>query len=554
MQAVQELAAYAKNHGLFRAASACDVTCSLLSSMLPCESCQSAGSIAGSSSRFQFLRKVSTVELFVSHSSKCASWQKLLALCHYLNVDLAIFSSFLACILGVIFLVVRAGSLSAVAQKPQSLLSGSLYWGPVLVFASTYACGQVLSNKLLWFDRLCIDQENLLRRCQALTAVPAFVAQSERMLILLDETYFSRLWCIYELAVHSKTGSATAELIPIWMPLWTICFISFSSMAWAIFEFLDSGEIGPANASPQLDTESIGSLFVSVVKTNLFPPALYLFYAVPAAWFCFQKLKRHKRMLDQMAEFQLGNAKCTLETDRRVIEEQVLNLFDEALEPPIRVAFGTDDEEDMGGSETLLAPEAPETIRDIRHITSYPTSDQIIDQFNAYVRGPLRDSVIQSLGKEDYIPFRLCTVAGLPWILWNVRYLLGCGADCRKSASSDGFSSVSQYFVFDAIYYLFISPLSIFVEFPSLLIACRWASDLVEHSGLRLFFGTGLCSIVMYFEDRFLLLQCGVLAAAVAKFSPLWLAASLLSVILDLGLLWFLFFRKQLHPTQRTLV
>ena len=56
MQAVQELAAYAKNHGLFRAASACDVTCSLLSLMFPCGSC-CAGSIAGSSSRFQFLRK-----------------------------------------------------------------------------------------------------------------------------------------------------------------------------------------------------------------------------------------------------------------------------------------------------------------------------------------------------------------------------------------------------------------------------------------------------------------------------------------------------------------
>ena len=56
MQAVQELAAYAKNHGLFRAASACDVTCSLLSLMFPCGSC-CAGSVAGSSSRFQFLRK-----------------------------------------------------------------------------------------------------------------------------------------------------------------------------------------------------------------------------------------------------------------------------------------------------------------------------------------------------------------------------------------------------------------------------------------------------------------------------------------------------------------
>ena len=141
--------------------------------------------------------KVSTVELFVSHSSKCPSWQKLLALCHYLNLDLAIFSSFVACILGVIYLFRRAGSLSAVAQEPQSLLSGCLYWWPVLAFAMTYACGHLLSSKLFWFDQLCIDQENLLRRCQALKAIPAFVAQSERIIILLDETYFSRLWCIY---------------------------------------------------------------------------------------------------------------------------------------------------------------------------------------------------------------------------------------------------------------------------------------------------------------------------------------------------------------------
>ena len=141
--------------------------------------------------------KVCTVEFFISHSWKCPSWQRLLALCHYLNMDLAIFSSVFAFMLGMIFLVLRAGSLSAVAQEPQSLLSASLYWWPVLAFAMTYTCGHLLSNKSFWFDRLCIDQENLLRRCQALKAVPAFVAQSERMIILLDETYFSRLWCMY---------------------------------------------------------------------------------------------------------------------------------------------------------------------------------------------------------------------------------------------------------------------------------------------------------------------------------------------------------------------
>ena len=119
----------------------------------------------------------------------------------------------------------------------------------------------------------------------------------------------------------------------------------------------------------------------------------------------------------------------------------------------------------MGGSEALS--EAPETIREIRKITSYPTNDQIIDQFNAYVRGPLRDSVVQSMGREDYIPFRLCPVAGLPWMLWNVSYILGRSADCRKSTFSTGFHSVSQNLAFDAMYYLYIASLSIFLEFPT---------------------------------------------------------------------------------------
>ena len=49
-------------------------------------------------------------------------------------------------------------------------------------------------------------------------------------------------------------------------------------------------------------------------------------------------------MLDQMAAFDLRNAKCTLESDRRVIDEQVLSLWDEALEPPVSVAFGSEDD------------------------------------------------------------------------------------------------------------------------------------------------------------------------------------------------------------------
>ena len=54
---------------------------------------------------------------------------------------------------------------------------------------------------------------------------------------------------------------------------------------------------------------------------------MYVVVGVPVAWLLFYKLERHRTMLNQMANFDLRNAKCTLETDRRVIEEQVISLF-----------------------------------------------------------------------------------------------------------------------------------------------------------------------------------------------------------------------------------
>ena len=81
-------------------------------------------------------------------------------------------------------------------------------------------------------------------------------------------------------------------------------------------------------------------MFVSVFNFSSGPLYQYPIVWLLASLFCFWKLKRHKNMLDQMAAFDLRNAKCTLESDRRVFEEQVLSLWDEALEPPVSVAFG----------------------------------------------------------------------------------------------------------------------------------------------------------------------------------------------------------------------
>ena len=69
-----------------------------------------------------------------------------------------------------------------------------------------YLGGTVFSNRTFWLDRICIDQENLLLKSQALKAVGAFVANADQLVLLLDETYFGRLWCIYVTWRFKKGG------------------------------------------------------------------------------------------------------------------------------------------------------------------------------------------------------------------------------------------------------------------------------------------------------------------------------------------------------------
>ena len=537
MQAVQAKAAFAKHHGLFRAASAIHVTCNLLSEMAPCQRCQNDGF-----SRFKSLPQVSHVDFFISHSRTCPPWLKLLAISHYLNLDLAIFSFVIAFILGVILIVAHANSLSAVAKQPQEHLFACLYVWPILIFVAAYSAGHVFSGRSFWFDGLCINQQNLLLKSQALHAVPAFVANSAGMMVLFDDFYFERLWCIYELAVYSKAGNCSAELIPTWMPIFMFYFISSSTLS----AFLSLG-----NSLPPWDAESRYSLFLSVYGSQFLPSFVYYpFLGVALAWLFFQKLQRHRAMLDQMADFDLRNAKCTLETDRYVIEEHVISLFDEALEPPVSVAFGTEQlepEESAASNEALLT--------EIRHITSYPTNDQIIDQFNAYVRGPLRDRVLQSMGKEDYLSFKLCFVATLPWFFNSMVYLLGCDGhpDCQTRVSSSSFS-FSQYFISSFIFYAFASALGNILQLPLLLLACRYVTELVEPGAWRMLLGTIVCSLLGIIGDQLILAERAILAVVMLKFSWLWLAASLAGIMLQLCLLWCFFLRKPVFPTQRKLL
>ncbi|CAL1164149.1 unnamed protein product [Cladocopium goreaui] len=347
---------------------------------------------------------------------------------------MALTSSFFACLLAVLCLLLRAGSLTGIAEQPLWLLNVSIVAWPLLVFLAVYFLGHLWDSRSFWFDRICVDQQNASLKLQTIQAIPGFVAQSKKMLVLWDDTYFERtlFWICADTLVALLSASEEA--------------------GWS----------------------------------------LYVFFGFLYAAFCLHKLQGHKRMLDQMLAFDLRNAKCTFEEDRAVIEELVLNLFDEALEPPIRVAFDAPDAEDGTVEEAGEPLISLESLRAIRHVTSYPSPDAIIGQFNDYVRGPLRQNLAAFLGTEDYISPKMCIVATLPIWFQSLMCVLSCdGASCERSASDGGYASIYQYMITNAVLQLLLLPFGLLIVYP-LLLRANQAVAAALHRGVASAYGTWL--------------------------------------------------------------
>eukprot|EP00438_Fugacium_kawagutii_P029466 Skav209233 [mRNA] locus=scaffold293:351644:354299:- [translate_table: standard] len=524
MHVVQKQIVFAEQHGLFKSASAWIVTMSLLRTR-----------------KFQrALPKASRCDVFISHSWSCPRWMKFLAICHHMNVDLAIVLSVIACLLALTLLVLYAGHFRGLSQFPQSLLYGGLVCWPMGVFILTYFFGHVRSKKSFWFDAVCVDQSNLFLKAQALQAIPAFIAQSNTMLILWDETIFERLWCNYELAIHAKTCLSTGafKLVPMWMPLWTLAWLAIWQVFFG-FVFLYQHDV------PTVDTTSPTSIIVTGSKAYFLPPFAFLAASIPVSWFCFQKLKLHKLMLDQMSRFDLRNAKCSLETDRVVLTEHVVSLF-EAFEPPMCAA--SDSESIVSASDVPLMWSRSLTTGsegqglDVRHVSS-TTKGEIVDRFNDYVRGTLRETIVASLGEEYHISFHLCACTFLPLLFLGLKSLVDCEghADCSISAAKWGLDSVHEFLLLDGFFNMVLYPTFFLMSCPLMLRANHFIAAIVQDTLLRMVLGTLVCTLMMFAMYSVYILECLMTYVVLYRYSHAFLVAFTAVLALLFWTTWFVF-------------
>ena len=415
----------------------------------------------------------SQVDVFVSHCWSSGRWAKFLALCLYFNLTAAVLCSLTAWLLAI------AGMIAYVHGEPAKLggnhlLLPILVHFPIVVFLVVFLFGQYAVHRLrpisVWVDRACIHQTDHDFKHRQIQALPVFVSRSSSMLVLWDDKYFRRLWCQLELATFAKHGGAQeVQFLPLWMAPWLLSALVVNSLVavlWSMLNYRRPQEILMSITSsctmmlPQGFLDSPWGFLVSdTIWSVLLGTTLGMLASIPWTIACRAKLQSHELMLQQMASFEFRAAECTIEADRLLVEQQVQTLFKSRHEeePVVQAASSPGTYEHLqteSGADSSVASWVPSTTYQVgsettailhNSVASAETDQEALDAFNSYIRGPLRRAVMESVGNQLHVPYRICLVAALPLILYSPVDLLQCDVDCRSRlhvpSLEDGFRS-----------------------------------------------------------------------------------------------------------------
>jgi len=413
-------------------------------------------------SLFEASVETTGVDLFISHSWSAGRWEKFLALCLHLNLQMAV----VCCMMTWIFFVALMISWNGVSGLGGShLLLPCFVYLPMATFLIVFFFGQQLSLGLwspsVWIDRLCIHQTDLELKAEQIKSVPTFVARSSRMLILCDGSYFERLWCNLELATFARHGGVEkVDVLPLWLAPWLLCSISLELLCASL---MDASQLVFPNWMLAWDKRVMG-LAATLVGDN---PIILRFVGWLVIWmissiatlpasipsfFSFRmKIRHHQLILDQMTDFDVRAANCSEPSDRDAIEKQLQEIF---------------------GDQELhtLGSAVDEGEVKVQRFLSYQADEDPLDRFNAYVRGVLRDIVMTQIGDEVHVAWPLCLTACLPMILYSSVNVLGCDSgSCDESAQTGGFSSMPMYFLANIVGWALIILLTFPLTYPVML-------------------------------------------------------------------------------------
>ena len=288
------------------------------------------GRILKKKSRADFAHStaVKQINKFISHSWQASARSKYMALLVFYNGKAAVVMGFLVAAATMIFFMfdflpgfmsyteLTQGRSEPRYVAPWCISLGTLMFLLILLFRRP--------RDLIFLDRLCINQYDEREKTLGVMSLGACLKHSKKIMILWDETFCQRLWCIFELAAFLKTHENT-ELLAQPLDLTDFLFWKFilNTLVWGC------GLVVPYSTN---------------LSANILPVCVFIFGTCAQCWLVTINLIRFSRGAEaiqkQLSSFTFAGAQCyccsanhrtrdgqDIPCDRRVMQQCIQHWF-----------------------------------------------------------------------------------------------------------------------------------------------------------------------------------------------------------------------------------
>ncbi|CAE7399932.1 unnamed protein product [Symbiodinium pilosum] len=158
-----------------------------------------------------------SIDEFWSHSWQKRPYQKILCLLFLKNSIAASFVGTIAA--SIVFILMQHGFL--LLRLSDDTTSGGEPYGSAFLCTVTGTFFAVLtlfawrSRTKVFLDVCCIDQVNNKNKQEGILSLGGILSSCKTLLILWDETYIERLWCVFEIAAFAhRSGNPCTAIKP----------------------------------------------------------------------------------------------------------------------------------------------------------------------------------------------------------------------------------------------------------------------------------------------------------------------------------------------------
>lgn len=238
-------------------------------------------------------KQVTRYDKFFSHDWGTSQWLKFLSLLIHFNCRAAAAATFIGSLI--------CGILAAMGILPVSPWTASLGYGVFFLFLVYWQHIRRFFRFpiIVFFDKLCISQDQEDLKLKSIYGLASFLDRSDELVILWSETYFSRLWCTYEIATFLRDQHSTKKVTVL--PVQVAVFFSINFLVWFILQTVTT--LISYGQSRQVTMGNFLSLAGTHLSLSLTLKPLFLLL-----WMFM--MKDVAELPKQVQSFEIQNAKC----------------------------------------------------------------------------------------------------------------------------------------------------------------------------------------------------------------------------------------------------